>query len=350
MRKLSMMRQQNLVRNLTGKSSKSEPIAKLSVDIHNQTPMETLSMRLLGCLLLLSVSLGAAAQQESAFTQYVFNNLSINPAYAGYREAMDITALHRSQWVGFEGAPQTSVVSFNTALNKDEIALGATLMNDKIGPSNQMSFSADFAYRFKLTNRSTLAFGLKGTASLYQAKLAELELINPEDELYLTNSSNVFLPNVGFGAFFYRKDFFIGLSVPKMLKNKMETHKNPEVGTMAATTKPTAYLMGGMIWTLNREVKFNPTVMIKGTEGAPLSAGVFANFIFWDKWRAGAFYNYKEVAGAVVQWQINHQFRLGYSFDVATNEMIATNLGSHELMLNYRFRFRRSRIVYPRYF
>jgi type IX secretion system PorP/SprF family membrane protein len=332
------------------KSTKSEPNGLSAVRTRHLLPSKKLAMKLLAGILLLLVALGTRAQQESAFTQYVFNNLTLNPAYAGYREAMDLTAIHRSQWVGFEGAPQTSVVSFNTPLNANRLAVGATLMNDRIGPSNQTSFSADFTYRLPVSQRSTLAFGLKGTASLYQASIADLELIDPTDELYATNTKGVFMPNVGVGAFYYNEDFFVGLSVPRLLKNDMYNPDNQDVSTMVATTQPTAYLMSGAVFEVNREIKFNPTVLIKHTEGAPLSAGLFANFIFWDTWRAGAFYNYGEMAGGVVQWQINNQLRIGYSFDVAVNELIATNLGSHELMLNYRFKFRRKRIVYPRYF
>lgn len=335
---------------LTVQNPVSEPNELDSVGISNTTPINKMTMRLLVAVLLVFVTFGVHAQQESAFTQYVFNNLAINPAYAGYREAMDITAVHRSQWVGFEGAPQTSVVSFNTPLNNNRLAVGTSLINDKIGPSNQTSFSADFTYRLPVNERSTLAFGLKGTASIYQASLADLELINPADELYSTNTKGVFMPNVGAGAFYYNEDFFVGLSVPRIMKNDMYDSSNPDMSTMVATTQPTAYLMSGAVFDINREIKFNPTVLIKHTEGAPISGGLFANFIFWDEWRAGAFYNYAEMAGGVVQWQINNQFRIGYSFDVAVNELIATNLGSHELMLNYRFKFRRQRIVYPRYF
>lgn len=314
----------------------------------------------LSALCLVFVTEIARAQQEPMFTQYVYNTQLINPAYVGYKEALSITAHHRSQWVGFKGAPSTSTVSLYSPLKKNQLAVGAVLSHDKIGPSSETSLQGDVAYRLRLSNRATLSFGAKVSVGLYQVRLADLELSSdyynligrdvPFDESFAYNTSGVILPNIGFGAYYYKKNYFLGISSPKMIPTKLEKKSSELYSLLEGTSQPTLYLQGGYLFDIDKDFKLQPTGLIKVTPYAPLSIGAFVNAIFIEKIRVGVFYHLQESGGAIVQYQLNDQIRVGYSADVAANKMISTNYGSHEVMFNYLFNYRRKRVIYPRYF
>jgi type IX secretion system PorP/SprF family membrane protein len=314
----------------------------------------SINKSIIAIISLLLTSGAAFSQQEAMYSQWVYNKQQINPGYTGSKEAVSITALHRSQWVGFKGAPMTDLVSFEAPTQTDELALGGSLMYDKIGPSNEASLSLDVAYRLRLRNRATLSFGGKGTLGLFQANLVDVDLTSDyygeEDELYMYNPKAVFLPNVGFGAYYYNDDYYISLSSPKMIRNKLERKNSLMYELLEGRTEPTIYLAGGYNFKINREFKLQPNLMAKGTINAPMSIGAYVAVIYMDELTAGLFYNFKEMAGLIVQWQFDPKWKIGYSGDVATSELIGTNYGSHELMVNYSFSGRRKRIVYPRYF
>jgi type IX secretion system PorP/SprF family membrane protein len=305
-------------------------------------------------LILIAACQSALAQQDAMNAQYVINKLMINPAYAGYKEQPNFVAMHRSQWVGFKGAPMTTVLAFDSPLKKDEFAIGGTLMFDKIGPQTRYGFTADFAYRTRLTNRATLSFGAKATAELYQANITDLYLISDYyggvDDAFQNNIRGVFLPNIGFGAFYYKKDHYVGLSVPKLIRNKLEKRGTPAFEMLNGRQESTYLLTAGKFWKINKQLKLQPNMIIRGVWGAPISVGVFANAILMDQVTLGIFSHIGENAGALVQWQVNRQFKVGYSFDVATSALITTNFGSHELTASFIMATRKKRIVYPRYF
>lgn len=293
-------------------------------------------------------------QQDAMNAQYIMNKLFINPAYAGYREQPNFVAMHRSQWIGFEGAPMTSIIAFDAPLKKDEFAIGSTLMFDRIGPQTRYAFTADFAYRTRLSNRATLSFGAKATAELYQANLTDLYLSSDYsggvDDSFLNNTRGLFLPNVGFGAFYHKKDHFVGLSVPRVLRNKLEKKGTSEYELLGGRQEPMFILTAGKMWKVNKQVKLQPNVVLRSVWGAPMSIGAFFNVIMMDQFTAGIYSHVGENAGILFQWQVNKQFRVGYSFDVATSALITTNFGSHELAASFMIPSRKKRIVYPRYF
>ena len=296
----------------------------------------------------------ALGQQEGMYSQYVYNKQFYNPGYTGFRESMNFTAQHRSQWIGFKGAPMTQVITMDTPLQLDELAIGGSLMHDKIGPTSELQASVDFAYRLRLTNRTTISFGAKGTFGMYQSNLSSVDLTSDYyeivDEFFMYNQKGVMLPNVGFGAFYYGKNFYLGLSCPKILRNKLVEQGSELFNILDGRTQPTIYLHGGRTFKLNHQLKFQPNIMIKGTVNAPLSAGVYMSLIYMDQLQGGVFYNFNEIAGGVFQWQMDRNWRIGYSLDIATSALVRTNYGSHELMVNYTMSNKRKRIVYPRYF
>jgi type IX secretion system PorP/SprF family membrane protein len=294
------------------------------------------------------------AQQDAMHTQYIMNKLLINPAYAGYKEVGTATAVHRSQWVGFKGAPMTDVISFDSPLKKGEIALGSILTFDKLGPQSTMGANFSMAYRVRLTNRAVLSFGGCATFELYQAKLSELALTSSyydqQDQDFMYNVKNLILPNVGFGVYYYKKSHFISLSVPKMIRNKLVGRSSDLYQLLEGRQEPTAYFCAGRVFKVNKELKLQPNVLAKGQWGAPLSVGAHFNAIIYDQFNVGAFYYYREAAGMMFQWQVDPQLKFGYSMDLPVTQLIRTGIGSHEVAVTYTLATRRKRIVYPRYF
>ncbi len=294
------------------------------------------------------------AQQTAMFGQFQYNMLELNPAYAGYRETFNITGIHRSQWVGFEGAPVTQTVSFNKPLRSaDEFAFGGAISHDKIGPTNSINVSADGAYRFKLGHgkeRTKLSLGLKASINRYQTNLTDVSIIDPGDESFLRNERGVWLPNVGAGAFLYGRTYFVGLSAPKLLNNKLVNRGSSLHEYMEGREETTYYLTAGKVWKLKRHLKIYPAVLFKATKNAPVSGGAFLNFILMNEFKIGGYYNFKEVAGILGQWQVSKKLRVGYTVEMPVTSLFGTNLGSHEIMLNYSIRKGRTAIIYPKHF
>ncbi|MBL7944372.1 MAG: type IX secretion system membrane protein PorP/SprF [Flavobacteriales bacterium] len=293
-------------------------------------------------------------QQDPSHTQYIMNKLFVNPAYAGYKELPTISAVHRTQWLGFKGAPMTQVLSYDSPLKGDELAFGATLVHDKLGPQRTTGLAGDICYRLRLSNRSSISFGAKASVDLYQAKLSELVLTSDyyglTDQDFMQNIKALLLPNVGFGIYYNKKSHFISLSVPKMLRNKLINRTSNLYDLLNGRQEPTAFFMAGYLHKINKEFKIQPNISCKGQWGAPLSLGAHVNGIYMDQFNLGAFYYHKETAGLMFQWQINPQFRMGYSMDFPVNQLIRTSFGSHELALNYNLSTKRKRIIYPKYF
>lgn len=293
-------------------------------------------------------------QQDAMHAQNIMNMLRINPAYAGYKETPTVTAFHRSQWVGFKGAPSTQTISFDTPLKRSKFAVGGTISNDKIGPINTLSLMADASARVQVSRKGFVSFGLKATGSLMQANFTSVALTSArqgvEDDLFSQNARSVFMPNVGFGFFFSDPDHFISLSVPRLLNNRMRSRNSDLYIADLGILQPIGYLSAGKIWTVNRNLKVQPAVMVRAVENAPLSMGMNGNVILADALKFGVYYYFKEAVGAFLQYDLDKRLKIGYSLDFTANRMITTNFGSHELMVAYMVKEKRRRIVYPRYF
>ncbi|MEN9347165.1 MAG: hypothetical protein RLZZ77_676 [Bacteroidota bacterium] len=306
-------------------------------------------------LLLIVVSItNIFGQQDAMNSQYVMNKLFINPAYAGYKEQPTFVAMHRSQWVGFKGAPTTQVLTFDTPLKKQEFAVGGTLYHDKTGPISRIALTGDFAYRMRLSNRATMCFGMKFTGEIYQANLTDLALNSDytyqADEAFMYNTKGLVLPNVGFGMYYHQKGHYFGISIPKILSNKLEKKGTNAYQVLDGRQAPTLIITAGKIWKVNRQVRVQPNLVIRAVQNAPVSAGLYFNMIILDQFTVGAYSYVTENAGLIFQWQLNKQFRMGYGFDVSTSSLITTNLGSHELSASFMLPTKKKRIIYPRYF
>lgn len=296
-------------------------------------------------ILIALVALNAEAQQEPQYTQYMDNMLYYNPAYAGSREMLNVTALHRQQWVGFTGAPITTTLAVHSPLRYESVGLGLSVMNDKIGPTNATWINADMSYslRFK-RSKGRLSFGLKAGINLLNGDLGNLVKEEQVDPSLNVRYSNDVKPNIGGGVYYSSKQWFVGLSTPKIIETEMQP------GEVLYLDRRHYYLMAGGYITCNSLLKLRPSAMLKVTENAPFALDGTLALIFYDRLWLGGNYRLKESAGGFVQYQINNQFKIGYAFDISTTKMVHYNFGSHELLLSYDLVLKGKSLTSPRYF
>ena len=293
------------------------------------------------------VSMVSFAQQDAQFTQYMYNTININPAYAGSRGALSVFGLYRTQWVGLDGAPETSCISANTPINNSNVGVGVSLVNDKIGPTNENNFSVDLSYTIQTSANGKLSFGIKGTANLFNLDVNKL---NPDvaGDPQFQNFDNKFSPNVGAGIYWHSDKAYIGLSVP----NFIETNRYNDNDIAIYKDKITYYLIAGYVFNLDKYeyIKFKPAVLTKMVEGAPLQVDVSANFMFIDKFVVGVAYRWSASLSAMVGFQISEGLYLGYGYDRETTNLNNYNSGSHEIFLRYEFFRKNDKMTTPRFF
>lgn len=301
-------------------------------------------------ILLLSVST-AFSQQLPQFTQYMFNTISINPAYAGSRETLSIIGLHRSQWVGLKGGPETQTLSVNTPLRNEKMGIGISFINDKLGYENFTYLYADYSYSINTSETSKLAFGVKAGVTHYTL---DEELLNDSsvvNDPFFNDVSNRWSPNAGAGLYLHSPRWYIGLSAPRILNTDYNKGRN---GTLdyIALERISYYLTGGYVFDLSKTTKLKPSVLLKATNGAPLSFDISANFLFNETfWIGGAYRVDQNTAaiGAIADFQISKQLRIGYAYEYPISDLRAYTSGTHEVLLMFEI-FKSKRIKSPRYF
>lgn len=289
------------------------------------------------------------AQQDPQFTQYMFNLLAINPAYAGSAERVSLKALSRNQWVGFAGAPTTQTLTGHSPFLGESLGLGGTLMRDQHGPVTQYGIIMDIAYRLYLGDHQKLAFGIKAGVNLFQGTFADLHPLDAGDQVFQQNVSTKTDPQFGFGVMWYSDRFYLGLSSPKVLRTDFfETDSLQFVSSPGQRAH--YYLTGGYVFDISTYTKFKPTFMIKAVEGAPVNFDIGANFLLYEKLWLGAMYRYSDAVGALVQYNLSDGISVGYSYDYPLTIMHDHSGGTHELMLGVEFGKAPSGIRSPRYF
>ncbi|GAB1858491.1 type IX secretion system membrane protein PorP/SprF [Flavobacteriaceae bacterium MHTCC 0001] len=294
---------------------------------------------------LLSCTLGVA-QQLPQFTQYMYNTISINPAYAGSREALSIIGLHRSQWVGFDGGPITQTLSIHTPLRNDRIGLGLSFIEDDLGPENFTYVYGDFSYSIPTGQTGKLAFGVKGGLTSYSldADFRESQSFDPS----VRGVADRWTPNIGLGVYYSTNRFYVGASAPRILN----TDRNTEEG-FEALERISYYVTTGAVFDLSESFKFKPSALMKATNGAPLSFDLTGNFLYNEKFWLGGSYRINESTaawGILADMQISRQLRVGYSYEKPISDIRAYTSGTHEVLLIYEFKFLSSKLKSPRYF
>ncbi|MFV5689568.1 type IX secretion system membrane protein PorP/SprF [Flavobacterium sp. ZT3R25] len=284
------------------------------------------------------------AQQDAQFTQYMYNTININPAYAGSRGALSIFALHRTQWVGLDGAPVTNAVSINTPLNGNNLGLGVSIINDKIGPTHENTISADLSYTVPTSETFKLSFGIKATANLFDLDVTRLNPVDDDPSLHDYN--NKFSPNIGAGIYWHSNKSYIGFSVP----NFIETNRYDDNEVAIFKEQINYYLIAGYVFDLNNYIKFKPAVLTKMVKGAPLQFDVSGNFMFNDKFVVGVAYRWSAALSAMVGFQVSEGLYIGYGYDHETTNLDNYNSGSHEIFLRYELFKNNNKITTPRFF
>jgi type IX secretion system PorP/SprF family membrane protein len=303
----------------------------------------------LATVLFLILGLNSFAQQDPMYTQYMNNPIIVNPAYAGSRGVGNLTGVFRKQWVGINGSPTTTSLSYNTPIPRYDFGIGASLLYDAIGPTSQTGFYLDYSYLIKFDTKGTLSLGLKGGFNYYYANYSNLIHNDPDDDINITQNEALFLPNFGVGAYYFTDKLFLGLSVPKLIRNSLVKGEN----TLQHLSREEwhFFLMGGYIFNITDNIDFKPSFITRYAVGAPLSLELTGTVMLYDKVWLGAMYRYGESFGGLINWQITPKFNIGYSYDLTRNDLAIYNKGSHEITLNYVFTTGDGkRILSPRFF
>jgi type IX secretion system PorP/SprF family membrane protein len=274
----------------------------------------------------------------------MYNTINVNPAYAGSRGALSIFALHRTQWVGLDGAPVTNAVSLNTPLNGSNLGLGLSLINDKIGPTHENTVSADLSYTIPTSETVKLSFGIKATANLFDLDISKLDPKDAGDQSL--QNFNKFSPNIGAGVYLHSNKGYIGLSIP----NFLETNRYNDNDVAIFKEKINYYLITGYVFDLNQDIKFKPALITKMVEGAPLQIDISGNFMFSKKFVVGVAYRWSAALSAMVGFQVSDGLYIGYGYDKETTNLKNYNSGSHEIFLRYEIFRNINKITTPRFF
>ncbi len=305
----------------------------------------------LGILAIVVAAFTSNAQQDPMYTQYMFNTQTINPAYAGTWESVGFMALGRHQWTGWDGAPETYSFSFQAPLKNERVALGLNVINDKVGYVKRFYLYGDYSYLVPLSEKTNLRLGLKGGFTSYNHNLAEHNIIDPGDPSFVGDIDSKLKPNFGVGAFLYGKRAYVGFSIPRVINSKFESdYQNFSVEGQLRHY----FLMAGAVFDLGENVKFKPTALTKASftseTGTPLQLDLTGNFLIKEKLWLGAMWRSGDSYGFIAQWLFAEKLRIGYAIDFATTNLKHYNNGTHEVMVSYELRFKKEKVVSPRYF
>lgn len=291
----------------------------------------------------------AKSQQDPMYTQYMFNQVTVNPGYAGSAEVANFTVLNRQQWAGLEGAPKTTNITANAPLPKIDCGIGLSLVTDKIGPTKQTGFFVDYAYQLKVSEKGKLGMGIKAGFTYYKANLLEIETIDENDVAFARDIDGDVKANFGIGFFYYTNKFYAGFSVPRLMNNDLTTGQSVNNEKLSLSERH-FYFIAGQVFDLSEKLKFRPSILTKITKGAPMQVDLTANFILNDKIWLGAMYRIGNAFGAMIQIQLIKTIRVGYAYDYTTTYLKRYNSGTHEIMVSFDFFTGKNKIRSPRYF
>jgi type IX secretion system PorP/SprF family membrane protein len=275
------------------------------------------------------------AQQRPVHSLYMFDPILVNPAYAGTQVQLSGTAIYRNQWVNLEGAPKTFTATVHSGFLKSKMGLGVIATNDKIGIHNDVGLYGVYSYKIKLTQLSSLSFGIQGGFNNLRSDYNLLNLKNQNDP-NLAGVITKFNPNVGAGLFYRFKEVYLGFSVPQIIENKVFV--NETLGPSLSKQVRYYYLFGGLNKKLSKDFRWIPSALVRLQGDAPMSFDINSTIVYKDAVGLGASYRLKEGFVGLFELQINENFHVGYAYDFTVTELSQFSSGSHEIMINYRIK------------
>lgn len=305
-------------------------------------------MKTLYTILLFLAGSTVFAQQDPLFSQYMFNKLAVNPGYAGSRENLTVDLIYRYQWVNVDGAPKTISASIHSPLNNPHLALGAHVINDRIGPMSSTSAMATFAYKI-IFPKGKLSFGVQAGMKSNGIDWNKINAQDTDDPFLINKAKNTVVPDANFGIYYYSQKFFAGFSSHQLLQNQTLVIKDSEGNTQASKLLRHFYVTTGAAIPLGDNIIFRPSLLAKYVKNAPPQLDLNASFLFVNKLWLGVSYRTENAISIMTEINIAENFRIGYSYDIWLNELKAYNKGSHEIRLSYDLNFKR-RMLTPRYF
>ena len=303
------------------------------------------------------LSLGVWAQQDASFSMYFFNPLYYNPAYAGSRGDVSGTLVHRSQWVGVDGAPSTQSVNLHGMIPDKKLGLGLQVYNDVIGPVKNTSFQLSAAYHLPIGKETSLSFGLQGSLNSLRISFDQIKFDDQSDQAFINNNSSKLVPDASAGLYLYKPKFYAGFSTTHLFQPKFGLANSPD-DTPAKYFRH-YYLSSGMVVRMTDKVNFRPSVMLAYTQATPVNIGVNASFIFYEKLFLGIGTRLSKRIGipgmddqliAMVEYEIGNFMRVGYAFDLYLNPIGRNTFGTHEIMLGWDLNLLKTKMTSPRFF
>ncbi|MFM7730446.1 MAG: type IX secretion system membrane protein PorP/SprF [Flavobacteriales bacterium] len=283
---------------------------------------------------ILLVSSVGFAQQELMVSQYMFNGLVLNPAYAGSHGYWSSSILHRSQWVKFDKAPSTQTLCADGTVANEKVGLGITFSNDALGITNTQDVGLNASTKVSL-GQGYLSAGLRLGVSRYSANLTEAIIRDDQDPVYAQNINGVMVPRIGAGLYYYTPTWFAGASIPNLLSSDKNVSFQ-SVG-MNSFYRAHLYLNGGAVFKPSPDFAIKPSMLVKVQGNAPIQVDINCNVLFMNKFWFGAGYRTGDALVTMLEWNINHQLRLGYAFDYTLTSISDYSNNSHEVMLGYDF-------------
>ncbi|QLE00620.1 type IX secretion system membrane protein PorP/SprF [Galbibacter sp. BG1] len=313
--------------------------------------------KLLFFVLIITAAQSIFGQQDPQYTQYMYNTMSINPAYAGSRGMLSATALYRNQWLGLDGAPETQTLNVHSPIRRSNLGVGLSIINDQLGDgvSQETFFDADISYTIQTSYQGRLSFGLKLGGSLLNVDFTKL---NQYDDVELTGQNNIdnkFSPNIGAGIYYHADKYYVGLSVPNMLTTQyFDESNNSNNGSTSyiAQSNVHYYLMGGYVFDLDYRWKFKPAMLTKFVSGAPLQVDLSANFLYDETVTFGVGYRWGAAVTGMLGFQLTEGLAVGLAYDREVTALGGTqfNSGTVEVFLRYEFSRNYKRVTSPRFF
>ena len=305
-----------------------------------------------GFLLILALgTTSLSAQQDPQYTQYMYNTVAINPAYAGNRGVTSIVGLHRSQWIGLDGAPRTQSLSIHSPIGEGKVGLGLSIVNDALGPSQETYVGADFSYTINTSENGKLSFGLKAGGHILDVDFTKLTLFDVTDPRFSQNIDNKLSPIIGAGLYYHTENFYAGVSVPNLIETEHFDLSNNS-SSVIARERIHYYGIMGYTFDISDQLKFKPSTLVKMVAGAPLQVDLTANFLVMEKLHLGAAYRWSAALSGLVGFQVSDSMLIGLAYDRESTDLGDTfyNDGSFEVFLRFELFNEYDRMLTPRFF